>query len=741
MLRHGDPPAAIHDPVTTEEDRPPATMTRRFRPEIQLLRAVAVSAVVLYHLNPAWLPGGFVGVDVFFVISGYLITSHILREIEVRGRLSLLEFWTNRARRILPAATVAILVTAVAAPFFLPATQWTDTAIQGIASAFYVQNLVLAGNSVDYLQQDVADTPFQHFWSLSVEEQFYLFWPLLALLAFVLARPRTGSRTGGQAAARHAARAGRSPATRGARPVEVLVDPRRYRTVAFAVFGVVVLASFVISVLEVNAADPAAYFVTWTRVWELGIGGLLACVLGDPRRAPLLRSVLALVGLGAIAAACILYTGATPFPGLAALLPTLGCAAVIAAGRTTGPGSLTPLVDSRPVQRLGAWSYSLYLWHFPVIVFYVAVAGAHPGFVDGIGLAAISLVLAVASHRFVEEPVRRSWTLQRHRWLTAEAAVAAMALAAVVAVVPQGVLALQSEEDAGDIETLVQTLPESAGAGSMGETDYAQYADGFAGIIAPPPVEARDDKPEFPECADVPNGATATSTAECVIGNPEGSRSLVVVGDSHAAMWMPAVRDLAEGTDWKVTVFLHDSCPFNAEPRGYEVGGELECTTPNARTLERVLAMDPDKVFTTNYNAADIAPDSTEEVPGTQGYVDVWQPLVDAGIEVLALEPTPLPPTDERLPDCIAAHPDDPEECGFPRDGTYEGERLGAAMRAAAERVPEVRLVGLHDSFCTEDFCPALVGSVLVYRDANHITGLYGRTVADTLDERLLGLR
>lgn len=730
-------------------------MTRRFRPEIQLLRALAVAAVVVYHLNPDWLPGGFVGVDVFFVISGYLITAHLLREIEVRGRLPLLEFWTNRARRILPAATVAILATALAAPVFLPATRWTDTALQGIASAFYVQNLVLAGDSVDYLQHDAADSPFQHFWSLSVEEQFYVFWPLLALLAFLIARPRTGAADGrsrgasgrwarvagrrGVGRARLAPRGRRSAAGRGA-PTAPPVDPRRFRLVALAVFGVAVLTSLTVSVVQVQAGDPAAYFLTHTRVWELGIGGLLACVLGDPQRFPRLRRGLALAGLSAILASAVLYTGATPFPGLAALLPTLGCAAVIVAGRTSGPGSLTRLVDSAPVQSLGAWSYSLYLWHFPLIVFYVARAGEHPGILEGIGLAAIALTLAIASYRLVEEPVRRSWTLQRHHWLTAEAAVAAMALAAVVAVVPQAVLTVQSREDSGGVDALVSELPETAGAGSLRGEDYAEYAEGFAGIIAPTPVDAGDDKPEFPECADVPSGVTATSTAECVIANPQGERSLVVVGDSHAAQWTPAIRDLVAGTEWKVTVFLHDSCPFNAEPRSYETSGELECTTPNATTLQRILDMEPDKVFTTNYASTDMAPGSTEEFPGTRGYVDVWSPLAEAGIEVLVLEDTPIPTEEEPRPDCIAAHPEGTAECGFPREESREGEELNGAMRAAAAQVPGVRLVNLTDRFCTADFCPALVGSVLVYRDANHITTVYGRTVARDLDERLLRL-
>jgi peptidoglycan/LPS O-acetylase OafA/YrhL len=691
------------------------SVQRKFRPEIQLLRAVAVLAVVIYHIYPDRLPGGFVGVDVFFVISGFLITSHILREVETKGRLSLLEFWTNRARRILPAATVAIVVIALAAPYFLPNTQWTSTAIQGIASALYVQNFLLAANSVDYLRQDAAHTPFQHFWSLSVEEQFYLIWPLVVIAALVLTRLMS---SGGRESDRKA-----------------LPNPRVFRYVVFRLFAVIVVASFVYSVIQVNAGDPQAYFVTPARVWELGLGGLLACVLTDSRRFPRFRSGLALAGIAAIAFSCVFFDENTPFPGAYALVPTLGAAAVIVAGRTQGPGSLTPAVDWKPVQLVGMWSYSLYLWHFPVVTFYVASRG-QPGLVTGIALALVSLGLAAVSFYLVEEPVRRAELLRSRRWITVQASAVAMATAAAVAIVPQVAYERYVAVEQEQVDELVAIAPSNMGSEEISDSSFRTYADDHS-VIVPLPATASDDKPKYPGCADATAGAGSPTTNECVAANPDGSKTLVVVGDSHASQWVPAIHEIVDGTDWKVVTFLHNSCPFNMEKRQFELDGGLECTEPNRATLERILELDPDKVFMTNFAADDMAPESDEEYGGTRGYVQVMQPMVDAGIEVIAMHDTPIPAQELHVPDCVAANEEALHECEFDRESSREFEGTNGALEAAAAQVEGVRFESLVDEFCTEDVCPPVVGSVLVYRDTNHVSATYMKTLAGPLSRAL----
>ncbi|WP_349828219.1 acyltransferase family protein [Brevibacterium litoralis] len=719
--RPATPPRPAHRPVYAE---------RKFRPEVQLLRAVAVLAVVVYHVNPAWLPGGFVGVDVFFVISGYLITAHLLREIERTGTVSLARFWANRARRILPAACVSIVAIALTAPLFLPATQWTATAVQGMASAVYVQNFVLAAKSVDYLTQDAPDTPFQHFWSLSVEEQFYVFWPLVALLALVLVRARVRRNSGGRM---------------------VHGTPPGLRRATLVLFGLVVAASFAYSVVTVALGDPAAYFVTPSRVWELGVGGLLACVLGDPVRFPRLRKIGAVLGLLGILLAGVFYTGES-FPGVAALLPVLATVLVIASGATVGRGSLGPLVHLRPVQAVGAWSYSLYLWHFPVVVYATVLLERDPNLPEGLLLVAFSLLLSWASYRWIETPVRNDRALARRSTLALTASVTAVAVAAAVSIVPQAVFAshVRAEdarsaqvvaavedqaEDPVDGEPTDQETAEPEpeipwGAASLGETDYDTFVPGQDEVIVPNPADVRGkDAPVFPEeCSGVPAKAGADSVTECVVANPDGERTFVVVGDSHAAQWVPAIEKAVEGTEWRLVVFLRNSCPFTTAQRGWE-GKGLNCLDSNEQVLERILEIAPEKVLMTNLAFDDIEGVPGEEHPGEQGYLDTMRPMAEAGAQIYVLEDTPRPDGSEDTPTCVVRHREDPETCGFPRDEGSEGRYTNPALESAAGKVDGAEFLSLGDRFCTEDFCPAVIGNLLVYRDENHV----GRTYMETL--------
>jgi peptidoglycan/LPS O-acetylase OafA/YrhL len=295
----------------------------RFRPDVQGLRALAVTMVVVYHLYPRTLPGGFVGVDVFFVISGYLITGHLWREYQRSGRVRLLDFWGRRAKRLLPAAALVLAVTWLVARFALPSSQLSATAQQIQASALYYQNWLLAHDAVDYLASGQAATPVQHFWSLSVEEQFYLIWPLLFLAAAFLAR----NRRPGHGNARHG-NAGR---------------------VLAGLMVALVAASFAYSVYDTHANPLAAYFVTPTRMWELGLGGLLAMV--PERRLPERRGWFGWAGLGLVLASPFVLRGTTAFPGALALLPVGGAVLFIAGGPSR-------LLSARPLVFLGGISYS-----------------------------------------------------------------------------------------------------------------------------------------------------------------------------------------------------------------------------------------------------------------------------------------------------------------------------------------------------------------------------------------------
>ncbi|GAA2036449.1 acyltransferase family protein [Pseudokineococcus marinus] len=687
------PPAPERDAV--EPDGSGRRAVRRgLRPEVQALRALAVGLVVVYHLNPSLLPGGFVGVDVFFVISGFLITGHLMREVSRTGRVRLRDFWAARARRILPAALVVTVVVVLASLLVLPSTRWADVGVQAVASTLYAQNWVLAQQSVDYLAQDAAATPLQHFWSLAVEEQFYVLWPLLVVAAVVVA-------------------------TRRGLPL---------RAVAAAAMSLVVVASFATSVLWTATGSPAAYFVTPTRVWELAVGGLLAVALGDRSpRGRVFSGLLAWAGLAAIGVSAVVLDG-SDFPGSVALAPVLGAAAVIAAGRTAGAWTPTPLVDLRPVQRLGDVSYSLYLWHWPLILLVPAALDLPPSRPLALGLAAASVVAALASYRFVEQPLRTwSWPRRRAR-RSLLPALAAMTAVCLLALVP---LRAQDAAVAARSQTLDALLaPDTPlGAEVVPADGLAPFPTGVTGFVPDPATE--DEATPRKGCRSL---AEWRETKPCTFGSTDpGAPVVALVGDSHAAHWFPAVEPLARERGWRLVTYLHNSCPFNAEQRERDVRGGA-CAEANAGTLEELTGGDVDLVITSAWRGSDYVDTGTGEAPGVAGFAEQWRALLDAGVGVVVVEDTPEPGQGAEVVDCLAEHYEDPAACATARD---EALRNADPLLRAAELVPDVTVLRVLDRFCDDETCPAVVGNLRVPRDQNHVTTDYAASLLDVFEAQV----
>ena len=368
------------------------------RGDIEGLRSIAVLFVLVYHLGVDRLSGGFAGVDVFFVISGFLITSGLLTEAERSGTVSLVRFYARRARRLLPAATLVLVVTALVGWWVLPGSAWETLSEDVMAAALYVVNWALAARSVDYLAEDAGASPVQHYWSLSVEEQFYVVIPIMIIgLAWLSRRYGWGVR----------------------------------RTLTVGI-GAIVVASLSYSITHTGSAPQTAYFFSTTRAWELGLGSLLACAVPLLRRLPrATASGLAGAGLLAVAASGLLVSRTTPWPGWAALLPTLGTAAVIAAGvahSSTGVGRLLAL---RPLVFLGGLSYSIYLWHWPLIALTGEVTELTAW--HKVGLALASVALACLSKHLVEDPIRFGSTFAGRTRPTLALGAAGMALSLAAA--------------------------------------------------------------------------------------------------------------------------------------------------------------------------------------------------------------------------------------------------------------------------------------------------------------------
>lgn len=701
---------------------PKTAASSGFRAEIQGLRAVAVLLVVLYHLWPGTLSGGFVGVDVFFVISGYLITAHIHREVTTTGTLSLRRFWARRMRRLLPASLLVLAVSAAATVLFLPATLWTMTARQIAASAAYFQNWLLANDAVDYMAQDNVPTVAQHYWSLSVEEQFYAFWPVLVLGLAVLAARLPGG--------------------------------RRDRLVPLLVAGLTVIAavSLVWSITATADDQSRAYFITPTRIWEFAAGGLLAVLAVDGVRLGLpLRRLLSAAGLVAILVAAVLFDESSRFPGWIALLPVLGTVAVIAAG--SDGARFTPgwFLARRPMTFVGDISYSVYLWHWPLIVILPFVTGADLRTVDKLGILAGTMVLAWVSKIAVEDPLRSRPLLSATPSRTfAFASLSMLAvIGAAIAIDHEVTQTPAASSELAEELTSARSVPgpdvstQAFAAACLGPAALDARNDcgsvtGDGPLVAPPEVVVKQNtEPDYSDCQQTILRAQVLS---CELGATEHpDRVVALVGDSHATHWFGALDWLGRERNWKVVTYTKASCPATEARRVLpeEQGGDAadSCDRWVADVRERVARDDRiSAVFTSAFSSAYAFEASGRDLPdpAVQGFQAIWRQWTGSGKEVFVLKDVP-PTQGDNVPNCLAVHTRDPLDCA-----TDAGDLPDDAIAAATEGAGDgVHLLDLTDQFCDDELCYPLVGDVIVYRDFSHLSREYSRTLAPYIGARV----
>ena len=657
--------------------------------DIQGLRGIAVSLVVIYHAHLGIFPGGYIGVDVFFVISGFLITRHLLQEHRSSGRIKVASFYARRIRRLLPASSLVLIATLILARIMLPPLGWPDVASAGRATALYGVNIYFASNGTDYLANSSA-SPFQHYWSLSLEEQFYLAWPLF--LIFLLSRRRR----------------------------------RKYQV--FAVVAVLVSVSFVLSVVITHLAQPIAFFLLPTRAWELGVGALIA--LREEQASQLVRRVsrrlVRVSGLVLIVATALVISEGTTFPGWVAALPVLGAALVImsAIAPRTESGSNRSLLHWGPLQQTGNLSYSIYLWHWPLFTLPQMYDDSPASLAERLVLLLGSVVLGYLTYHWVEIPSQR-FRIQRPAGILATAALlTAMSVAAcsLTAVMPrldggrttQAWPRGESPEDSPTISSVPRNLRPSLIDAAQDMPD--SYADGCHA------------------------SQTQASPKVCWYGPDSSPRSVVLFGDSHAAQWLPAFESLSATLNFRLLSLTKSACPsLEAEAENRQLNREYwECDEWRSKALTIIRNESPDLVVISNYYQEIL-------VSNGKSAAATWATALTGVIaalpktsRVLVLGDTPDWKTAPAV--CASGNLHDVASCTAPTrqvtNRMLTDVERETALTTGSSYINPVNWI------CPNQRCPVIAWNTLIYRDNHHLTATYSRELSGVLTSpirKLLG--
>ena len=646
---------------------------RAFRPDVEGLRAVAVLLVVLLHAGVPGFTGGYVGVDVFFVISGFVITGVLLRERASTGRNSILAFYGRRCRRIIPAAALVIVATVFLAYALLGIGAGTSTVSDARWASIFLANFHFASFGTNYLNAQQPPSPLQNFWSLAVEEQFYLVYPALFI---VLASMRTRLTT---------------------------------RGTLMLGLTVVAAASFAYSVIDTSANPTAAYFSPLTRAWELALGALVALATPWLRRLPRRAAAVATwAGLGAIVLATVAFGPDTLYPGAWVAVPVLGAAALIAGGAVAPALGVESVLRLAPVQALGRLSYSLYLWHWPLLVVAAEYQGrASLSVGDNLVWVAVALGASVLMYRLLEQPVRHARVLRRTPWRS-------IAVGLGVTAVALGVVTVRYDSAGASV---APTAGGSPGAlGRAGSVQSVLHLVASSGRIRTVPADLLGAIARPQQTLSIPPGgcfapAPVSQTPECAFGDAAGTKTMVLYGDSHAAMWFRALDNIASADHWRLVVLTKASCPaapLSVPARGVP-GRWVACDQWHRHVLERIDELRPALLVVSQAHSRLYS--SKQWKDGLERLLDEVRRSVGASVVLGDVPPS-------RGADCLSRHVDDVQACST----SVRSARTpyDAAEQLAAEDAG-ARYVDLIPWFCATT-CSPIIGDFSAYSIPNHVS-------------------
>jgi peptidoglycan/LPS O-acetylase OafA/YrhL len=654
------------------------------------MRALAVLIVLIFHLWPNRLPGGFIGVDVFFVISGFLIVGNLLREVETTG-IQLGQFWSRRARRLLPAALTVLVGVSIGVFALVPANLWPQFFREISGSALYVQNWMLASDSIDYLAQHNAPSPVQHYWTLSIEEQFYIAVPILMVIVVLLARGRS-------------------------------------RRLLLATFVAISAASLAYSIWFTEVSPLSAYFVTTTRVWEFGAGALLA--FARPIANRVVGTALLIGGTTGVLAAALVISPTLPFPSFVAIWPVASAAAMVAGGAAL-LHPVARLVAFGPIQFVGRVSYAVYLWHWPLLVL-TPFASLHPlTMVQKLVIVALTGVLAWASTTFIEDPVRSPPILRRValRPLTVTAwSAAGMAIVVAIAGAGLGTAEWRRTQSNTSFQNAIAAEPDCVGAAAA--LAPARCAAVLAGSTVSDPAVAPSDSGIIDDCW---SGLDEAELRLCTFGPVDSSVRLLAVGDSHNGMFSTAWKAIAERTGWRIDVAGHNGCYWTAAVQQKPLPAQVDdCEAWKTQLRDHLANAEPyDAILTTNARFS-LQPAGDDPVQReVEGMLAEWKAQTDRGTRIIAIRDVPKLRHD--LVTCVTQHLATPNaDCSTLREQALEPDPLVQAATKA-----QIAIVDMTDIYCDETSCVPVIGDLMAYSNEDHLTGSFAMTLVPILRDRV----
>lgn len=671
------------------------------RKDIQGLRAIAIITVLFAHANFPFFSGGFVGVDVFFVISGFLITGILIKEYSARGKISIPNFYARRVRRIIPAATIVIIATVILSTIILGREASVPTYWDAVWSSLFVSNWYMAFVGVDYFSLGATPSPLQHFWSLAVEEQFYVIWPtLIIILTFFAGKAKS----------------------------------KTFRPVLAVALTAIIIASLAWSIYQTNLEPTVAYFSTLTRGWELAVGALLAVVAHKININKIMRTVLMYAGIVMIMVAVAVFTEEMPFPGFAAMLPVFGSALVLLSG-TNNHAKFNQILTNKFMVWIGGISYALYLWHWPMLILWESKTGEKPSFFIALCLLLISVLLAWMSTTFVEDPLRLSRWWKNKKFLS-------NLLGVVLIVATVGVSYLLVPASAFREMNRMQIVPLSTVLENVQKATLPNSQHYINGTTMPELALIGEDRSIVYDDGCHIEHADPTVLKNCVYGDKTSDVNIAVLGDSHASMYIPALDLWGMKNDVKINLFAKSECPSagftpysNILKRAY-----YECKDWREEAINAIIEMKPAYVVLVNAHQiqavnSDGEPEMSKTVMDrkwSEGYKLTIDKFKQAGIPVIILGDAPGLGKDSAT--CIKANQEDATECSTDmlKETTLMIERETEASKS--NNIPYVKVI---DLFCYENTCPDIIDNRVVYMDGTHITKTYSEYLAGSIGEKI----